>query len=111
MNDLHRGDIYEAKISTAPNLPITETALVMILQNDAGEIPCQTVSVVKLKKRGFHLASGNPKLGLAERKVQKLDKIQLNEYVGRYSRERALAYVEAIEEHIGIGIPEIIIPP
>ena len=46
--DYHRSDILTVQVNPAWEFPDGETFPIMIIQNDAGEIPCDAVTAVRL---------------------------------------------------------------
>ena len=111
MNDLHRGDIYEAKIPTTLNYPATGSMPVMILQNDSGEIPCDVVTVALLKRHGLSCSRNHATLELASGIPKRLPKQFLTEHLGKLSKSRMCSYLDAIESTIGVQIPEVLEAP
>lgn len=108
MQDFHRGDIYEVKMPPTWEHPNGATATVVILQNDAGEIPCQTVTALKVMERG---RGGANRLAAAKQKVWRLNKRPLRDYKGCLSQEQTKRLLKAVEDALGICIPEAIEAP
>ncbi len=50
IRDLHRGDIYQYRIDHSCEFPFRTQGFAMVVQNDADEIPNQTLSVLFLKR-------------------------------------------------------------
>ena len=113
MKDLHRGDIYEIKVQPSWGFPHVQTTTVMILQNDAGEIPCSTVTVLPVTgrrpfgARNSHRCSSWKQNG----SIYRADKRQLKAFLGRLSAEHAGKLIEELERKLETYIPEVIEAP
>ena len=113
MKGLHRGDLYEIKVQQSWEFPYSQTTTVMILQNDAGEIPCDTVTVLPVRcrracgARKGHRCSGWKQSG----SIYRADKRQLKAFLGRLSAEHACQLIEELERKLEMRIPEVIEAP
>lgn len=114
IRDLHRGDIYQYRISHSCEFPFGTQGFAMVVQNDAGEIPNQTLSVLFLKRSNLRNLGEQPQDAhwhLADRNIHRLDKRQLVAFCGVLSPVRVRSIMATIEKHTGVCIPEIIEAP
>ena len=80
----------------------------MIIQNDAGEIPCDTVTAVRLKpSRNAH------KKGwlLHDRKIRRFDKRQLMSYMGNLPATKSEKLISQVESQYGFHVPFVLDTP
>lgn len=112
--DLHRGDIYQYKVDHSWEFPFGTHGFAMVVQNDAGEVPNQTLSVLFLKRSNLRNLSEQPQSSqwhLADRNIHRLDKRQLVAFCGSLPPVRVRAMMETVETRIGVCIPEIMEAP
>ncbi len=104
----HRGDVFTVKTNPAWGYPDGEVFQIMIIQNDAGEIPCDTVTALRLKTSRNRRRPG---WILHDEEIHRYDKHQLYSYMGRLPHERANALISRAEKHCGFQIPPVLEAP
>ena len=106
--DYRRGDVFTVKTNPAWGCPDGEVFRIMIIQNDAGEIPCDTVTAVRLKSS---MNRNKPGWRLHDEEIHRYDKRQLRGYMGRLPAEKANALITRAERHYGLQVPFILEAP
>ena len=104
----HRGDVFTVQANPSWEYPDGQTFPIMIIQNDAGEIPCDTVTAVRLKpSRNAH------KKGwlLHDRKIRRFDKRQLMSYMGNLPATKSEKLISQVESQYGFHVPFVLDTP
>ncbi len=108
MRDYRRGDVFTVKINPRWDHPDGEVFQIMIIQNDSGEIPCDTVTALRLKTSRDRRRVG---WVLHDEKIHRYDKRQLHGYMGRLPQARANALISRAEKHYGLVVPSVLEAP
>ena len=104
----HRGDVFTVKTNPAWGYPDGEVFQIMIIQNDAGEIPCDTVTALRLNTSRDRRRPG---WILHDEEIHRYDKRQIHGYMGRLPQERANALISRAENHYGFVVPPVLEAP
>ena len=108
IRDYHRGDVFTVQANPSWEYPNGQTFQIMIIQNDAGEIPCDTVTAVRLKpSRNVH----NKGWLLHDRKIRRFDKRQLMSFMGNLPVNKSEKLISQAESRYGIHIPYVLEAP
>ena len=107
-SDYQRGDVFTVKTNPAWGYPDGEVFQIMIIQNDAGEIPCDTVTALRL-----NTSRDRRRLGwiLHDEEIHRYDKRQIHGYMGRLPQQRANALISRAEKHYGLVVPSVLEAP
>ena len=106
--DYHRGDVFTVQANPSWGYPDGQTFPVMIIQNDAGEIPCDAVTAVRLTpSRNVR----NKGWMLHDRRIRRIDKRELKSYMGRLPAEQTEALILRAEKPYGFHIPLVLDAP
>ena len=106
--DYRRGDVFTVKTNPAWGYPDGEIFQIMIIQNDAGEIPCETVTAIRLKNSNNWKQPG---WVLHDDEIHRYDKRQLRGYMGCLPAEKANATITRVERHYGFHVPPVLDAP
>ena len=106
--DYHRGDVFTVQANPSWGFPDGETFPIMIIQNDAGEIPCDTVTAIRLKPSRNVRSRG---WILHDKKIRRIDKRQLMSYMGKLPPAKLEALILQAEKPYGFHIPSILDAP
>ena len=108
MRDYQRGDVFTVKTNPAWGYPDGEVFQIMIIQNDSGEIPCDTVTALRLKTSRDRRRPG---WILHDEEIRRYDKHQLHGYMGRLPAERVNTLISRAEKHYGFKVPQVLDAP
>ena len=100
--DYHRGDVFTVQTNPTWGFPDGETFPIMIIQNDAGEVPCETVTAIRLKQ-----SKNERKQGwiLHDKRIHRIDKRQLMSYMGNLPATKAEKLISQVESQYGFHVP------
>jgi hypothetical protein len=102
-----RGEIYRYNIQPLVSPHSNNIGYAMILQNDAGEIPCGTVTVALLKPS---VNKSHP-WRMADKLPRRLDKRQLTTRLGAMPAKHREVILSALEVNTYLPVPEILEAP
>ena len=105
IRDYHRGDVFTVQANPTWGFPDGESFPIMIIQNDVGEIPCDTVTAVRLKL--FRNVSNRGWI-LHDKKIRRIDKRQLMSYMGNLPVAKSEKLISQAESRYGIHIPFVL---
>ena len=108
-NEVRRGEIYEIQGCTPFGQPAGERFPVLIIQNDTGEIPCETITALQLC--GKVVPPFSQGWRVRDRQIHRHHKRQLQKYVGRLSKAAYTPIIEQAEQANGITVPEVLNAP
>ena len=107
--EIRRGEIYEINGCSSFGQPTGERFPVLIIQNDTGEIPCETITALRLWGKVTPPFSQGWRV--RDKQIHRYHKKQLCRYVGRLSREAYQPMIRQVEQTQGVRIPETIDAP
>ena len=106
--DYHRGDVFTVQANPSWEYPDGQTFPIMIIQNDAGEIPCDTVTAVRLKpSNNIHRKDWT----LRDRSIHRFDKRQLMRFIGNLPPAKTEKLIAQAEARYGLRIPMVLDAP
>ena len=106
--DYHRGDVFTVQANPSWEYPEGQTFPIMIIQNDVGEIPCNTVTAVRLKPARNIRQKG---WMLHDRKIRRFDKRQLMSFMGNLPSVKTEKLIAQAEAQYGLSIPFVLDAP
>ncbi len=106
--DYRRGDVFTVKTNPAWGYPDGEVFQIMIIQNDAGEIPCDTVTALRLRSSRNRRKPG---WILHDEEIHRYDKRLLRGYMGRLPAEKASSLISRAEKRCGFQVPPVLEAP
>ena len=106
--DYHRSDVFTVHANPSWGFPDGETFPIMIIQNDAGEIPCDTVTAVRLKPSRNVRSRG---WILHDKKIRRFDKRQIMSYMGKLPPAKMEDLIFQAEKSYGFHIPLVLDAP
>ncbi len=108
IRDYHRGDVFTVQANPSWEYSDGQTFPIMIIQNDAGEIPCDTVTAVRLKpSRNVR----NKGWLLHDKKIRRFDKRQLMSFMGNLPVDKSEKLISQAESRYGLHIPYVLEAP
>ena len=109
ISEYRRGEVYEINGCTAYGQPTGDRFPVLIIQNDAGEIPCQTITALRLRERAC--PSFCQSWRVRDQRIHRFHKKQIRRRIGRLSDTEYETMIHQAERYNGIHIPEVLEAP